>query len=180
MMIKCRWLYPLIGLFFLTPLAQANIQVVFVESAPTDRFTIQNVGSCALRDLTVEIDLSLSAGKLIFDTVANGPGENVFQPFAVAESQSTLTLAHKVSDGDNRLSVVISSLQPEESASFTIDVDDTLSNSELRRTRISGSEIQQGLVIVHGYHVRGHPLAPSQGSFDSQSTANITIPSCSP
>ena len=65
---------------------QADIVVNFVESAPKDRFVIENTGECEFENLVVEIDLSGSAGGLIFDTTATGAGVEVFQPFEVRGS----------------------------------------------------------------------------------------------
>ncbi len=50
--------------------AQTNIEIDFVESAPKDRFVINNVGQCILENLELEMDLSESTGGLIFDTTA--------------------------------------------------------------------------------------------------------------
>jgi len=46
--------------------AHAAIDVVFVESAPKDRFVVSNMGDCALDDVVVAIKLTGSAGGLIF------------------------------------------------------------------------------------------------------------------
>ncbi len=73
--------------------AQANIEVDFYESAPKDRFVIKNTGKCLLQDLTLEIDLTKSAGRLIFDTTATGAGVEVFEPFEV--TRGNISLASK-------------------------------------------------------------------------------------
>lgn len=153
--------------------AFADIQVIFVESAPKDRFTVVNAGACKLDDLVVNIDLSNSAGKLIFDTTATGAGVEVFQPFEVGQGNIQLLAASNVSDGDNRLSIGISTLQAGESASFTIDVDDTLPNSALGKIRVAGSEIQNGIVEV----LVGDKPA-SKGAFDDQSAAMVFLTPC--
>jgi hypothetical protein len=170
---KKLWLYPFICLCVLSPPIQANIEVVFTESAPTDRFTIKNLGECTRGNLTMEFDLSRSVGKLLFDTVGTGSGENVFQPFEVADSNSNLKLTRPVTDGDSRLSLNIAVLPAKQSVSFTIDVDDTLTNSELRRTRISGSEIENGLVTITVDQSTSY-----EGSFERDSTATILLPPC--
>ena len=71
--------------------AQANVEIKFTESAPKDRFVIENTSKCDLNNMTLEIDLSQSAGRLIFDTTATGAGVEVFQPFEVTEGASLLT-----------------------------------------------------------------------------------------
>lgn len=126
--------------------AVANIEVDFVESAPKDWFEVKNTGNCELADLIMEIDLSQSAGKLIFDTTGRGAGVEVFQPFEVRSGNLALHATSRVQDGERSLAISIPKLGPDSSVSFTIDVDDTLKNSELGQIRVSGSEIQGGVI----------------------------------
>ncbi|MEM8859357.1 MAG: hypothetical protein AAGD96_13605 [Chloroflexota bacterium] len=125
-----------------------TIQINFIESAPKDRFVIQNSGTCTLDEASVTIDLIDSNGKLIFDTTGAGAGVEVFQPFEIAEGQLELISSEEVIDGDTALTVRIQSLQPGSQVGFTIDVDDTLTDSELGMIRVTGSEISGGLVMV--------------------------------
>jgi len=126
----------------------ANLQVKFVESAPKDWFAVTSLASCVLRNVQMSIDLSNSAGKLIFGTTANGAGVEVFQPFEVRSGEIALTSGDQVFDSDRALSVLITSLKPGEIASFTIDVDDTMTNSELGMIRVSKSEITGSEVSI--------------------------------
>ena len=129
-------------------LAHANLEVRFNESAPKDIFTIENMSECDLTNVLLDIDLSKSAGGLIFDTTATGAGVEVFQPFEVRQGNMTLTSAINVRDGDSALTVRIHQIAAGASVSFTIDVDDTLPKGELGNIRVSGSEIQGGSVRV--------------------------------
>ena len=99
-----------LGLF--TVAAHAALEVRFTESAPRDRFTVQNVGTCASGPFELTIDLSKSAAGLIFDTTAQGAGVEVYQPFNASSGQVTLTSGSVVSDGDESLSVKVSGLAP--------------------------------------------------------------------
>ena len=65
--------------------AAADIRVDFIEGAPKDRFEIANTATCALGAVEVVIDLSGSAGALVFDTEEAGQGVEVFQPFALVD-----------------------------------------------------------------------------------------------
>lgn len=145
------------GLMIASAPAFAQLNVKFVESAPKDLFAVTNTSNCAVESMSMDIDLSGSAGKLIFDTTATGAGVEVFQPFEPRSGNIELTSSGKVNDGDKRLSVLISDLKPGETASFTIDVDDTLTNSELGMIRVSRSEISgSGIQItVNGEMVSG-------------------------
>lgn len=151
----------------------AVIEVDFIESAPKDRFVITNVGNCALEAVIVEFDLSQSAGKLIFDTTGTGAGVEVFQPFEVVAGEIEQVSAEGVQDGDSTLALRITNLAASDSASFTIDVDDTLTNSELGMIRVSGSEITGGMVqITIG------DTTQASASFDAASTALVQLPTC--
>ncbi len=128
--------------------ASANLEVSFVESAPKDWFDIKNASNCDMTDVMVTIDLSASAGKLIFDTTGNGAGVQVFQPFEVRQGEVELVSSDEVRDGDTQLSVLIRLLAPGSSASFTIDVDDTVPSGALGMTMIAGNEIENALATV--------------------------------
>ncbi|MGD1857176.1 MAG: hypothetical protein ACFB2W_23325 [Leptolyngbyaceae cyanobacterium] len=124
------------------------IEIEFIESAPKDRFVVTNMGSCTLEELMLELDLSQSAGKLIFDTTATGAGVEVFQPFEVEEGDIVPLAAEGVNDGDTILALQIASLGPNNRASFTIDVDDTLPRSDLGQIRVADSEISGAVVTI--------------------------------
>jgi len=153
--------------------AFANIDVNFIESAPKDRFVINNTGACALNNLTVDIDLTSSAGGLIFDTTSSGAGVEVFQPFEVTKGAIKVVSPEGVKDGDNKLSISIQSLPAGQSVSFTIDVDDTLVKSSLGNIRVANSEIENGLVKVSSATIK-----QAVGTFNSASKASVALPAC--
>lgn len=151
----------------------ANMKVRFVESAPKDWFSLTNDGECVLNKVTMTVDLSNTTGKLIFDTTSAGAGVEVFQPFEKREGEIELSSAKKVMDGENTLSVLINSIAPGQSISFTIDVDDTLTKSELGNIRVSGAEIAGGTVNL--------AFADQQklsGTFDKKAEINLPSPDC--
>lgn len=154
-------------------LAHANVEVTFVESAPKDRFVLHNISQCALNDLTVHLDLSNSVGRLIFDTTATGAGVEVFQPFEVKKGNLKLVSASEVKDGDSTLSLSIQSIAANDSVSFTIDVDDTLTQSELGNIRVSGSEITNALI-----EITTKEQQTSVAMFDNKGKAMVPFPSC--
>jgi len=155
------------------PFAYGNIDVTFVESAPKDRFVLTNTSQCSLNDLTVNLDLSNSAGKLIFDTTATGAGVEVFQPFEVRKGNLQLASSQKVKDGDSTLSLIIESIAANDSVSFTIDVDDTLTQSELGNIRVSGSEIKNASINVN---IEGQQA--SAATFNNKGKALVALSSC--
>ena len=157
----------------LSTASYANLNIRFIESAPKDIFMIENTSSCELTAMKVDIDLTNSAGKLIFDTTEVGADVEVFQPFEVRSGEISLAKGQRVNDGNNRLSIIIERLGPNQSASFTIDVDDQLSNSELGQIRVSDAEIQGATARVLLNNADSF-----MGVFDLRSYSSITLPSC--
>ena len=151
----------------------ANMDIAFVESAPKDWFSLTNSSECVLEKINMTVDLSSTAGKLIFDTTSAGEGVEVFQPFETREGNVKLTSAETVLDGENRLSVFVDTLAPGQSVSFTIDVDDTLPNSELGNIRVSDSEMVGGMVSLQ---VGEQPNVT--GTFNSQALISLPLPDC--
>ncbi|MGX9355828.1 aggregation factor core [Roseobacteraceae bacterium S113] len=152
-----------IGLVLALP-AQADISVKFVESAPKDRFQIINLAGCAVGPVDLKIDLSKSAAGLIFDTSESGAGVEVFQPFELVEGRDSVAATGRVGDGDTTVSLKIAQMPADGVVAFTIDVDDTMTNSELGQIRVSGSEISgaevsvaqaDGTVMVQAFDARG-------------------------
>ncbi|WP_394181455.1 hypothetical protein [Marinomonas posidonica] len=151
----------------------ADVEVVFVESAPKDRFVLSNTGQCKLQNLVLNLDLSNSAGRLIFDTTEAGAGVEVFQPFEVSRGDLTLLSSSNVKDGDSVLSVSIGRIDAYGSVSFTIDVDDTLPQSELGNIRVIGAEMRNASVEISS---KGKPSA--KATFGSDNKAVISLSSC--
>ena len=130
------------------PAEVATIEVRFIESAPKDKFLFSNTGSCELAEAIATIDLTNTAGKLIFDTMGEGAGVEVFQPFEISEGEIELISSDRVIDGDTGLTVRISSFSPGVQVGFTIDVDDTLTDSDLGMIRVTDSEMSGGEVLL--------------------------------
>lgn len=153
--------------------ASANLEIQFKESAPKDRFTITNSGDCSITDVRLDLDLSKSSGKLIFDTTETGAGVEVFQPFEAGSEAIAQLNADGVKDGDSTLALGVSDIAPGAAVSFTIDVDDTLENSDLGNIRVAGSEIEGGEVKVSLQ--TGEALV---ATFNQFSKAMIMMPEC--
>jgi len=130
MNMKIRTLTATLALSAFSSSVSADILVEFTESAPKDSFSFTNEGDC-----------KRGAGNLIFDTTAAGKGVEVFQPFENVDGVALVSSA-EVNDGDQSVTVKITDLEPGGIASFTIDVDDSLENSELGNIRVTGSEMQ--------------------------------------
>jgi len=153
--------------------AQTTIEVRFIESAPKDSFVITNTGSCDLGEFSLTINLTETKGKLIFDTSEAGAGVEVFQPFEVVKGDIQLESSEAVSDGDSVLTVRIGKLAADASASFTIDLDDTLVNSDLGMIRVTNSEIENAIAVI---------VTPEEevfaSVFDDTSRAIIPLTNC--
>ncbi|WP_300032440.1 aggregation factor core [uncultured Roseobacter sp.] len=149
--------------------AAADISVRFVESAPKDRFVIENTGACALKSAAITLDMAGSAGGLIFDVTGSGAGVEVFQPFDLVAGAEALTELPLVQDGDSALSLSVGTLEPGGQIAFTIDVDDT---SEARGIMVSGAEITGAAVrVTEGADTRS-------AAFDAGATATVAAGAC--
>jgi len=162
------------SLIMLSANTYANIQVSFADGAPKDKFVIQNISECNIQNIAMTIDLLESTGRLIFDTTATGKGVEVFQPFEVTTGQITLNSARQFNDGDTQLSLNISSIKANDSVSFTIDVDDTLTESEFGNIRVTAPEISGGSVALKINNNKTSLTA----SFDKNGKAMLVMPEC--
>lgn len=99
--------------------------------------------TCPLRNVDVLIDLTGSAGALIFDVTAAGAGVEVFQP---VEVQSGTVVASPVTDGDQQLSFSINELRAESEVIISADLDDVLADSSLGQIRVAGAELDGAAV----------------------------------
>ena len=136
------------GLVFAATSSAAEIRFSFIENAPKDRFSIINGAACETGPIEVIIDLSTSAGKLVFDTTEAGVGVEVYQPFDLVAGTEFVLSATPVSDGDHMVHMALSDLPPGAEVGFTIDVDDRLENGALGQTRVAGSEIEGAAATV--------------------------------
>lgn len=145
--------------------ALADLSMIFVEGAPKDRFELRNTGTCPIGALQVALDLTGSAGALIFDTSDRGAGVQVYQPFELVQGADALVQSPVVGDGDKVILLDIQSLAPDQVIAFTIDVDDTLSS---RQITVTDSEIEGAQVSASGRSAR----------FGADARARLTMPAC--
>ncbi len=125
-----------------------EVSLTFNESAPRDRFEIRNDSSAGQRIQRLTLNLSGSAGRLIFDTVEGGTGVEVFQPFRVDSGEARLSKTPVMQDGSDRLDLTFTRFDPGQRFVFSIDVDDRLTASDLGQIRVSGSEMAGALLSV--------------------------------
>ena len=163
-------LLALSGALLMSQVSHADVEVSFRESAPKDSFMFKNSSQCDLVDVLIEVDLTDSAGRLIFDTTSTGAGVEVFQPFEVKQGNMSLSSSASVLDGDTTLAVQMEFIKAGETVSFTIDVDDTLAKSELGNIRVSGAEIEGGAVNIS---ILGKPV--STAIFSNKAQALISL-----
>ena len=149
--------------------ALADIEVRFIEGAPKDRFELRNAGDCAIEEADVVIDLSGSAGALVFDVTADGAGVEVFQPFEVVEGAGALAALPDVQDGDTAIALAVTRLGPNGTIAFTTDVDDTLEGREIT---VTDGEIEGAAVRVTAGGMT------SSGAFTGTDAALIRLDSC--
>lgn len=156
--------------------AAADVRVLFQEGAPKDRFEIRNTGGCPLGPMTLTLDLSQSSGGLIFDTAAEGPGVQVYQPLEVVQGAALLREEPSVQDGGRSIALIMRDLLPREAVAFTIDVDDTLPLSPLGQTQVAGSEIKGAAVAID--FEGGAALPPVTAQFGRDAVAVVPVSNC--
>ena len=148
---------------------QAGVQIRFIEGAPKDRFVLTNVGTCQVEASNVKIDLSQSAGRLIFDVTEKGAGVEVFQPLEFVEGVDALRQLPSVVDGQNTIELEIASLAAGDTLAFTIDVDDTIGQREIT---VTGSEIEGATVSYSDAD------ETSTATFSSDALVHVTTKDC--
>lgn len=138
------------GSLMLASQASAQIEVSFVDSAPTDIFEIRNTSACPSGTMELTIDLKGSDAGLLFDTTPVGVGVQVSQPFVLTKGAEFVAGIPQVSDGARQLTLSVTDLPGESAIGFTIDVDDTLVQSGNGQIRVSGSEMAGASVRLTG------------------------------
>lgn len=154
----------------------------FIESAPRDSFVFSNQSSRAWNIVSIQINMDQSAGKLIFDTIDGGDGVEVYQPFQVSKSldasrEAKLGKMPIPSDGDGNIALTFSHFPQEFSFTFTIDVDDQLTESESGQIRVSDSEIA-GTVLSVVVEVPGAENVTLKGTYANSSSVLVTSNDC--
>ncbi|MEM7720123.1 MAG: hypothetical protein AAF222_13060 [Pseudomonadota bacterium] len=150
--------------------AAADVFVRFIEGAPKDRFEIvSDTGVCTDSALEFVLDLTGSAGKLIFDVTERGAGVEVYQPFELVTGVQRVIGTPKVADGDKMLSMVLDRMPAGSEVAFTIDVDDTIGAREITVAR---SEIVGARAVLRSGGVE------ASATFDESATAQVNWADC--
>ena len=142
--------------------ALADIEASFREGAPTDLLTIANIGGCALGPAEVVFDLTGSAGGLILDTAAMGPGTSSYRPVTILGGAAHLAEPPRTADGDRRLVLRLTDLPPGAAVDIALDLDDTRGTV---RTRVSGEEMIGARLTVTTEN------GPNEGTFGADGRA---------
>lgn len=124
------------------------VSIVFDEGAPRDRIAISNDSSADISIASARFDLASSVGGIIFDTLDGGIGVEVFQDFQVEGGDAVLANEPIAEDGATDLRLDFESFEPGDSFTFSIDVDDQLTDSDLGQIQVTGAEIAGALVAI--------------------------------
>lgn len=150
----------------------------FIESAPRDRFSIQNTSTEGWLIHTIQLDLDGTEGKLIFDVTAQGAGVEVFQPFRDEnDGEANLVSTPEVLDGDTKIKLEFENFTSGQQYQFSIDVDDQLTQSELGQIRVSGSEMMGATMTldISGPDGAEHLVT---GAFDDSNRVTLLASTC--
>ena len=147
------------------PLAHACgpvVEIRFYES-DGDVFIIENNSLEPWSLVSLDIILTGSTGRLVFDTVEGGPGYNSPQQFEAVDNDVGLAGTPVVADGAEALSLSFLNFKPKRSFIFVIDLDDRVENSDFGQAVISGTEIQ-------GARARALLINPKAGKTHAEGT----------
>lgn len=147
----------------------ADISVRFIEGAPTDRFVISSDSPCATGPASITLDLSGSAGALIFDVTSAGQGVEVFQPLSLVSGADHVRQISQITDGGTALSLDLNTLTAGTDVAFTLDLDDTIGAREIT---VSGAEIAGATVSLRASGTT------QTAAFDTSATATLKTPAC--
>ncbi len=125
-----------------------SLEANFIEGAPRDNFTFINLSNERWQVKIIDIDLADSAGQLIFDTEAGGTGVEVFQLYKQESGDATIANVTPPADGADKMKLEFSEFKSQQSFRFSIDVDDTLTNSSLGQIRVTGGELNGATLTV--------------------------------
>lgn len=154
-----------------------NMEARFVESAPRDRFELRNNSQSQWSITSATFDLAPSLGRLVFDTEEGGTGVEVFQPFRAESGNAKLRWLSKLSDGSSIMTLDFNRFESGDDFTFTIDVDDTLTASDLGQIRVADREIEGANVelVMRG---PGGVITSATMTFGSNGTATVKGKTC--
>lgn len=153
-----------------------GVEVTFREGAPVDKFTVENKSS-AWQVSNMEIDLKSSKGRLIFDTTSGGKGVEVFQPYKSVSGSAKVTKASFVADGADSISIAFEKFSKGQAFTFSIDVDDQLTASDLGQIRVTGGEMENAKANFILKNSDGKTIK-AQASFGKNNKAILKMPNC--
>ena len=121
-------------------------RVIYREDAPTDFLTIENASIGQWRLTALEIDLSPSAGRLVFDPLPGGGGAGSAAPMLWVSGVQPAAPPAPL-DGAKRATLSFGGVPPQERSVFSLDLDDTLPAGSLP-TRVALTEIEGAKIIA--------------------------------
>ncbi|MEM7259071.1 MAG: hypothetical protein AAF404_16970 [Pseudomonadota bacterium] len=149
----------------------------FTESAPRDRFRFVNASEPGWSVDKLSIALDTADGKLIFDTDDGGAGVEVFQPYRQESGTATVASVEVPQDGQQSITITFDDFPAGAYYAFSIDIDDTLSASELGNIRVTGGELN-GTTVMASFVSDTGERQQQQTVFNDQNMID-TIAGCS-
>lgn len=157
------------------PVCGPALDVAYSEGAPRDRMVLVNRSTEDWAVSRVEIDLGGSAGRLIFDTAAGGPGSSVHQPWRAEAGDARLADLPLVADGARGITLSFEQFATGGRFVFSLDLDDTADPSGFVGTTIAGAEIA-GATVRATFVLPDGTAETHDGVFDDRAEARATAP----
>jgi len=155
------------------PVCGPAATVLHAEGAPTDLVVLRNISDGPWDVAVATIDLDGSVGRLIFDTVSNGAGTNVAQPFRVAGGEAVLRQTPEIPDGSESLSLIFDSFPRGTLFRFTIDLDDQV--TALPGATVAEAETAGATFSATFRHADGR-TETHRGTFNDRGGARAAAP----
>ena len=149
-----------------------SITIAFHESSDGDIFIIKNNSEEAWFLASLEITLTGSVGRLVFDTQDGGPGFSMHAPFVPADNEVGLIAAPEIRDGAEEIWLQITKFIPGRDFTFLIDVDDRLETSDYGCAVVSGAEFEGARAKAALAKTSGEKSS-AHGQFDN--TAKVVL-----
>lgn len=152
------------------------LTIAYVDSAPYDTLRLVNASAGAWALIETRIDFAESAGRLVLDTAVGGAGAGSWRPFERVGGAPARSVLGAV-DGSQQLSIAFDGVAAGASATFGIDLDDTLPPGSAP-TRVSFSEIEGATATARFIGPGGFDITIG-GSFGPDGSARLEPGACS-
>ncbi len=160
-----------------TPACGPRLMIEYTDDGP-DVFLIRNLSGEGWALEALSIDLSGSAGDVVFDTVFGGEGAGSPSPFQSLPGEGVRLVAMTpASDGGRLLALRFAGFAPGARFTVSVDIDDRLPNSAMGQSYVTGPELAGAHALARFVGPTGAPSDVS-AVFDTEAVADSGAGGC--